>query len=248
MKEIKRDIVYKITWFNIDIIVAGVSLVGLSLLLIFLVTFRFPILTAGYQESWVANGIVGTGIILTICLLVAAPHILRTLKEPKDLIHSSCDIVGLEVLDRFTFIKVLSSEEERLEFRYYIKTTAGNWQLALNKQHLFYKLQPSTFIQAAVTKGEYIREIKELEILSEPVAPAHSVPNRVTDKVISEVKVTGYRAGNFIVDKTDLLKEIKYYLVLDNQILPVSGTVFSRTRLNQQYLERRPENQHQVSC
>ncbi|MGV3588412.1 MAG: hypothetical protein ACO1OF_15515 [Adhaeribacter sp.] len=179
-----------------------------------------------------------TGILFLTAALIKMRNVLRAPKTRSKLQNSKGEIIELAVVDRFTYIKLLPGTQSSIVFRYFVKTTAGNWQLAEDKQALFAKLQPGTLIRAAVVQSKTIREILDFEIISGANETAVANPlNQVVAKVASEVKIIGYRDGQFQVNRFQPLKELKYYLVVNQTLLPVSGGVFSRTKLNQKYYE-----------
>ncbi|KAA5545045.1 hypothetical protein [Adhaeribacter rhizoryzae] len=179
-----------------------------------------------------------TGILFLTAALIKMRYVLRAPKTRSKLQNSNGEIIELAVVDRFTYIKLLPGTQNSIVFRYFVKTTAGNWQLPEDKPVLFAKLQPGTLIRAAVVQSKTTREILDFEIVSgaNEIAAANPL-NQVVAKVASEVKIIGYRDGQFQVNRFQPLKELKYYLVVNQTLLPVSGTVFSRTKLNQKYYE-----------
>ena len=187
-----------------------------------------------------AEGLAGIGLFTFTGYLVRLRNILHTRKKYKKLQLENCETLELEVLDRFTYIKLLSGEDKagEIAFRYLIKTNLGNLQLAEDKHAFFSRFQPGTRLRAAVTKGRTSRRIIDLEILFEPETSATAaLLNQVVAKVASEVKVIGYRDGQFLINKLHALPELKYYLVINNMPQLVTGATFSRTKLNQKYYE-----------
>ncbi|GEO05686.1 hypothetical protein AAE02nite_33500 [Adhaeribacter aerolatus] len=239
MKDSKRGLNtnWAVNWVNI--LAVGLGMICSLLLLVAAgIIIRFPELVDFIQVPYFAAGTAGIGLFIFTFSFVWLRKILRTQQKYKRLRLENCEIIELEVLDRFTYIKLLPGEEGNIAYRYFVKTATGNWQLANGLHAIFVRLQPGTRIRAAVKKRETIREILDLEILSEPAKKTNSGwLNQVTDKVASEVKVIGYRDGQYLTNRLHPLPELKYYLVVNNTPQLASGAAFSRIRLNQKYYE-----------
>ncbi|MFC6999916.1 hypothetical protein [Rufibacter roseus] len=143
--------------------------------------------------------------------------------------------VETEITDKFYFIKLLPGEDGPLEYRYFACDRQGLWRLSARASEYFAQLQPGCKVKAVMLQAGSLKEIADLEILHKTAAPEKLTPQQVQDKIASEVKVTEYAEDGVLVNKFHLAKKVRYYLIINKEVVEVNRATFLATPLYSVY-------------
>jgi len=208
------------------------ALLFLARLIHFFVSDRTP---EDYDrnEPWWGYVLTGLGALLLIFAIKALSSGWKDLRRYRKYLNAqdAAQEVEIEITDKFYFIKLLPGDHGPLEYRYFACNHSGHWRLDERVKHYYEQLQPGYKIKAVVLKAGGLKEIADLEIQQEAAAPDKLNPNQVQDKIVSEVKVTDYGEEGITVNKFHIAKVLRYYLIINKEVVEVNRATFLSTPL-----------------